>query len=565
VLKIYKGGIMRFIFWIFLLIFVGMFMSSCGRGPADLVLKGGKIATVDDNFSIAEAVAIKGDKFIFVGSNADVESFIGTETEVIELDGKLAVPGLIDAHAHVPSFGASLENLNFVGTTSYQQIIDIVAEKVKTVEDGEWILGIGWDQNDWRDKNFPVHDALSEISPNNPVWLNRVDVHAALANAKAMEIAGITANTPDPEGGKIHHKADGSPTGVFVDNAMDIVESKIPPLSTLRRRETLENAANACLAVGLTGVHDAGVDTEIIDDYKYLINNDKLGIRIYAMISDPGTDELVTFFKQNKLFYYGNHFLSVRSVKLLIDGALGSRGAALLEPYSDDPDNAGLLTISYERVEQVAKAALEAGFQINTHAIGDRANRLVLDAYEAALKEHPNPDHRFRIEHSQIVSLDDIPRFAELGVVPSMQPTHATSDMYWAEDRVGPERIKGAYAWQDFIRAGLKIPCGSDFPVESVNPMLGIYAAVTRQDAEEFPEGGWMPEQRMTREQALRGFTIWAAYGAFQEEILGSIEVGKLADIVVLSSDILTVPPKDILSTVPLYTIVDGKIRYRGK
>ena len=553
---------MRFVCWIFVLIFAGMFVFSCGRGMADLVLKGGKIATVDEAFSIAEAVAIKGDKFIFVGSNADVESFIGDGTEIIELEGKLAVPGLIDAHAHMPSFGASLENLNFVGTTSYQQIIDIIAEKVKTVDEGEWILGRGWDQNDWRDKRFPMHDALSRISPNNPVWLSRVDGHAGLANSKAMEIAGITAVTPDPEGGKIHHKADGSPTGVFVDNATDLVESKIPPLSTLRRRETLENAAKVCLAAGLTGVHDAGVDIEIIDDYKYLIDNDKPGVRIYAMLSDPGTDDLETFFKQNKLLNYGNHFLSVRSIKLLIDGALGSRGAALLEPYTDDPGNMGLFTMPYERVEQVAKTALKAGFQVNTHAIGDRGNRLVLNGYEAALKEHPNPDHRFRIEHSQVVSLDDIPRFAELGVLPSMQPTHATSDMYWAEDRVGPERIKGAYAWQDFIRAGLKIPCGSDFPVESVNPMLGIYAAITRQDAEELPEGGWMPEQRMTREQALRGFTIWAAYGAFQEEILGSIEVGKLADIVVLSSDILTVPPKEILSTVPLYTIVGGKIRY---
>ena len=542
-----------------------LFITSCAEGPADLVLKGGKIATVDEAFSIAEAVAIKGEKFIFVGSSAEVESFIGNETEVIELDGKLAVPGLIDAHAHMLSFGESLENLNFVGSTSYQQIIDIVTEKVKTVDDGEWILGRGWDQNDWKVKEFPVHDALSKISPENPVWLTRVDGHAALANAKAMETAGITAGTPDPEGGKIHRKADGSPTGIFIDNAMDFVESKIPPLSSLRRKAILEKAANACIAVGLTGVHDAGVDTEVIDDYKYLIDNGKLGVRIYAMLSDPGIDDLETFFKQNKLTNYGDHFLSVRSLKLIVDGALGSRGAALLEPYSDDPGNDGLLITPYERIEQAAKAALKAGFQVNSHAIGDRANRLVLDAYEAALQEHPNPDHRFRDEHSQIVATEDIHRFTELGVLPSMQPTHATSDMYWAEDRVGPERIKGAYAWQDFIRAGLKIPCGSDFPVESANPMLGIYAAVTRQDIEEFPEGGWMTDQCMTREQALKGFTIWAAYGAFQEKMLGSIEVGKLADIVVLSSDILTVPPKEILSTMPVYTIVDGIVRYRGR
>ncbi|MFC1554440.1 amidohydrolase [candidate division KSB1 bacterium] len=553
---------MRFFRSTFFVLIMSLFIISCGQQPADLVFRNGKIATVDENFSYAEAVAIKGEKFIFVGDNTGIEEYIGDNTEVIDLNGKLAVPGLIDAHGHLPGLGQALENLDFVGTTSFQQILNIVENKVRTVQPGEWILGRGWDQNDWDNKQFPNHDALSRISPDNPVFLTRIDGHAAIANAKAMELAGINSQTSDPEGGKIYHKSNGNPTGVLIDIAMDLVSEKIPPLSVERRRETLIKAAEACLSVGLVSMHDAGVGTDIIEDYKYLIEQDKFPFRVYAMISDPGLDDLDTFLKTNYLPDFKNHYLSARSVKMLADGALGSRGAAFLEDYSDDPGNTGLLTASYERMAFVSKAALRSGYQVNIHAIGDRGNRLVLNAFEEALKEYPTDDHRFRNEHSQIIALEDFPRFKELGVIPSMQPTHATSDMYWAQDRVGPERIKGAYSWRTLINDGNIIPCGSDFPVESHNPMLGFYAAITRQDKDGWPEGGWQPEQRMTREETLKGFTIWAAYSAFQEDVLGSVEVGKFADLTVLSKDILTVEPKEILTTEPVYTVVGGKIRF---
>jgi len=554
---------MKILKWFVVILMIAVLMPSCGKKqPADLVLTGGKIATVDANFSFAEAIAISGGKFIYVGTDRGVKKYIGDSTRVIELGGKLVVPGLIDGHCHMLSLGTSLDNIDLVGTKSYTEIIDKVAEWAKTAKPGEWIFGRGWDQNDWDVMEFPVHDALSKASPNNPVWLIRIDGHAGLANAKALEIAGITARTQDPSGGKILRKSNGQPTGVFIDNAMALVESKIPPLTGEQQRKALEKASDACLSAGLTGVYDAGETTDIINDYKYLADNQLLGVRVYAMLLDPGTDNLEEFLKANKLLNYGDTHLTVRSVKLLIDGALGSRGAALFEPYSDDPKNSGLLTTSPERVLFVSKAALKTGFQVCTHAIGDRGNRLTLDAYEAALKETPTQDHRFRIEHAQIVSLSDIPRFPALGVIPSMQATHATSDMPWAEARVGPERIKGAYAWQKFIQAGCKIIGGSDFPVESYNPLTGFYAGITRQDANGKPEGGWMPEERLTREQALRSYTIWAAYGAFQEDILGSIEAGKLADLVVLDTDILNVPEKEILKAKPVYTIVGGIIKY---
>ncbi|MBT4482699.1 MAG: amidohydrolase [Candidatus Latescibacteria bacterium] len=541
---------------------------SCGNPftpPVELVLRGGKIATVDDKFSFAEAVAISKGKIISVSSNKKIEKYIGSDTQVIDLEGKLVVPGLIDAHAHLTGYARSLLVLDLRGLTSYRQVIDMVAEKAKTLEPGEWILGRSWDQNDWEDvDDLPFHDALSEVTQKNPVWLTRVDGHAGLANKYALHISGISKQTNNPDGGEILRKPNGDPTGVFIDRAMGMVSKNILDFTGIQLIEAIEMASNNCLAAGLTCVHDAGASPEIIKRYKRLIYTGKIKIRIYAMLGNPVGDRAVTsYLKMNRIDNYEDHFLTVKSIKLFVDGALGSRGAKMFESYSDREGHNGLLTLPYERILQVSRNALEAGFQVCTHAIGDEGNRLTLNAYEQALKEHPSPDHRFRVEHAQIVSLEDIPRFSEIGVLPSMQPTHATSDMYWAEERVGPERIKGAYAWQKFLKTGVIIPCGSDFPVEEINPMLGIYAAVTRQGPDEKPEGGWYPGECMTREQALRGFTIWAAYAAFQEDILGSIEEGKLADMVVLSKDILTVPPKEILTTVPEYTIVGGKILYR--
>ena len=562
---------MKYLGWLFItILFSSALMICCGKpGPADFVLRNGKIATVDESFSFQEAVAVRGNKIVFVGSNEGVEPFIFPNTTVIGLEGKLVLPGLIDAHAHLHSLGEELTYLNVTGTKSYQEIIDKVAEKVETTEPGEWIIGGRWDQNDWEDKSFPVHDSLSLVSPHNPVYLARIDGNAGFANKKALEIAGITKDTPDPFGGVIVRKSDGEPTGVLVNRAMNKVTENIPKDSEERYREKFLKAVNSCLKAGLTGVHEAGVGPHAIGMYKDLIDKGQLKMRIYAMLGEeedlPLDIDLVDYFKKHRIEEYNNHMLSVRSIKLFFDGALGSRGAAFFDPYEDDPQNTGLLRITPEYIYQISKAALKADMGVNTHCIGIRGNRLCLDAYEKALKENPKDDHRFRIEHAQIVRREDVKKFVSLGVIPSMQPTHCTSDMYFVEDRVGKERAEGAYAWRWFIDAGLVIPCGSDFPVESNNPMLGIYAAITRQDARGWPETGWFPEQRMNREEAIKGFTIWAAYSAFQEDVLGSIEVGKYADFTVLDKDILQVEPREILTTKAVYTIVGGKIRYRAE
>ena len=542
----------------------GIINMSCSSKRADLVLIGGKVATVDKSFSIAEAVAVQNNKIIFVGTNKEANKYIDNKTKVIELNGELVLPGLIDSHGHLTGYGKSLEHIDLVGTNSFQEVLDLVNEKVKIVESGEWIRGRGWDQNDWEIKEFPSHQALSKITPNNPVLLSRIDGHAILVNQKAMEIAGIDSNTPDPDGGKILRDSYGAPSGVFMDNAEELITDHIPKYSTKKIRSIIQNAVNRCVEFGLTGMHDAGIQISRIDDYKFLIDMDKMPLRINAMLSDTVISDLNGFFQKYKIDSYGNDFLRVKSIKLYIDGALGSRGAALFEPYSDDPENSGLLVTENSHILEVCKAALASGFQVCTHAIGDRAIRTALNIYEEALQENPKNDHRFRIEHSQILNFDDIPRYKQLGVIPAMQPQHAVSDMPWTEDRIGPERVKGAYAFRSFLESGVIIPCGSDFPVEIPNPLFGIHNAVTRQDENGYPEGGWLPEQKMTIVEAIKGYTIWAAYAAFQEDILGSIEVGKLADFTILDHDILTIKPKDILNTKPIYTIVGGEIRYQA-
>ena len=552
-----------------LMSFILIFLISCGiTQKADLILLNGKIVTVDDAFSIREAVAVKNSKILFVGTNQHVDQFIGKKTKVIHLDGKLVLPGLIDSHAHLHSLGNELSYLNTTGTTSYQEIIDKVAEKVKSMKPGDWIIGGRWDHTDWTDKRFPVHDRLSNVSSNNPVYLTRVDGNSAFVNAKALQIAGVTRETPDPPGGVIHRRRNGEPTGVLINQAMNLVKDHLPPDSDEMLREKFLKAVESCLSVGLTSVHEAGIGPREIKLYKDLIDNNQLDFRVYAMLGEQEkptfqVDDLAEYFRENKIEDYGDAFLSVRSIKLFFDGALGSRGAAFFEPYQDDPANRGLLRTKPEYITEVAKAALANGMGVNTHCIGIRGNRLCLDAYEKALKEFTVKDHRFRIEHAQIVRREDVEKFKALNVLPAMQPTHCTSDMGFVVNRVGEKRAEGAYAWRWFLDAGLPIPCGSDFPVESNNPMLGIYAAVTRQDVRGNPAGGWFPEQRMTREEAVKGFTIWAAHSGFQEDILGSIEVGKYADFTVLDKDILEIDAEEILTTKVLYTIVAGKIRYQ--
>jgi predicted amidohydrolase YtcJ len=558
--------------------------------PADVLYVNGRIYMLDAGMHVAEALAVRGGRILAVGSQADLERRVRAK-ETVDLGGKTVFPGFIDAHAHLLSLGVSMLTVDLVGLSSEAEIAGRVQERVRKSEPGQWVRGRGWDQNLWSTKRFPTHEALDRVSPNNPVILVRIDGHAIWVNKKALELAGVSKQTPDTTGGKIMRDAAGNPTGVFVDNAIDLVSRILPPPTPEESEEAITLAVKECLKYGIVCMDDMGVDKKGIELYKSLIDRKEFPFRVYVAIEGPGKtwDEYVGNppFKTGKgpLIGYGDNRLWVRALKLYVDGALGSRGAALLEPYSDDPGNRGLTVSDEKTLRQSVDEALTHGFQVCTHAIGDRANKIILDVYEAALKAHPVPDARLRDEHAQVLALDDIPRFKQLGVIPSMQPTHCTSDMYWAEARLGPTRILGAYAWRSLLNTGVIIAGGSDFPVESPNPLLGIYAAVTRQDQFGRPrnaqdvrtyfelsaegirdtaafENGWYASQKMTREEALRAFTTWAAFAGFQERLLGSLEKGKLADFVVLSKDIMTIDPKEILSTHVERTIVGGKQVY---
>ena len=530
------------------------------RPPADLVVTNARIYPVDDARPVVQALAVRDGKILFTGSAREAMALRGPNTRVVDAGGHTVIPGMVDAHAHLLGLGEALSSVDLVGTRSYEEVVARVANAAKGLPAGKWIIGRGWDQNDWGDTRFPTHEALSRALPNNPVYLTRVDGHAGLANAAAMRAAGITAATADPSGGRIERAA-GQPTGVFVDNAQGLLERAIPEPSREDSRKALRAAIAEAHRYGLVGVHDAGESRRTIDIMEEMAKAGELPFRLYVMISDDSAAIVHYLSIGPRSGLYDNH-LWVRSIKLYADGALGSRGAALLEPYSDDPTNRGLLVSAPAHIERIAELALQAGFQVATHAIGDRGNRVVLDAYAAALAAHPTADHRFRVEHAQILNHDDIPRFAELGVIPSMQAVHQTSDMYWAGSRLGLGRLAGAYAWRSLLETGVVVPNGSDVPVESVNPLFSFHSAVSRQDADNWPVGGWMPEQRMTREEALRSMTIWPAYAAFQERIMGSLTPGKLADFVILDRDIMTVPERDILGTAVLSTYIGGKSVY---
>lgn len=528
----------------------------------EMLLINGKIYTLDSNNTIVDALAIRGSRIVAIGSSDALLNKYKAE-EVVDLKGKTVLPGFIDGHCHMFGLGSLLNSVNLVGTTSAEQVVELVKERVRESLPGQIIFGRGWDQNDWEIKEFPDRFLLDKVAPENPVILRRVDGHMLWVNTNALELAGINKDTKDPEGGKIYRDAQGEPTGILLDNAMDLVEKKLPPPTDLEVEAQLKLAIKECLKYGLTQVHDMGVDLQTIRVYKKLIDNNECPLRIYAALQAPG-EPWSYYQREGKEIGYGNGFLTVRAVKLFIDGALGSRGAALFEEYSDDPGNRGLTLFNDETIEYVARHAIYHGFQVCTHAIGDRGNYLALKMYEKVFNMFPEKakDIRWRIEHAQVLRKEDIPEFVRLGILPSMQPTHATSDMYWAEARLGSERIKGAYAWQSLLSTGSIIIGGSDFPVESVNPLWGIYAAITRCDHSGYPPNGWYGEQRMTREQAVRSFTQWAAYGAFEEDVKGTIEIGKLADLTVLSNDIMEIPPQEILNTVVEMTIVNGKIVY---
>jgi predicted amidohydrolase YtcJ len=533
---------------------------------ADLVLLGGVVHTLDPAQPDAEAVAVRDGRFLAVGSRSEIERHIGPATRVLDATGLVIYPGFVDSHAHMEGLGSVLRLLNLVGTESVERIVDMVRGETRATRAGEWIQGRGWDQNDWKEQSFPTREPLDSAAPENPVWLKRIDGHAGWANSRALEEAGIDERTADPPGGRIHRDAStGRPTGVLVDKAMNLISKIIPKTSRGTRKADLIRAVDACLAVGLTEVHDAGVDAETIDLYRELIDEGRFPFRVYAMVEDSIEVIRQTAFGRGPVLAHGDGRLTVRAVKAYADGALGSRGAALIDDYTDNTGNRGFLMIGEPALTLLARRCAAEGWQLCTHAIGDRANRVVLDAYAAALATHPDPDHRFRIEHAQVIDPEDIPRFAAMGVIAAMQPTHATSDMPWAPERLGQKRLAGAYAWRRLLAGGATIACGSDFPVESHNPVLGIYAAVTRQDLAGNPPGGWLPEERMTREEALRGYTIDACRAAFQEAAKGTIAPGKVADLTVLDRDIMTCDAAEIARARVRWTIVGGAVVYEGE
>jgi predicted amidohydrolase YtcJ len=545
------------------LLLAGAFGALEAQQPvADLIVTNARIYTVDPNRPVVDAMAIRDGRILAAGPSALIASLKGPATQVVDLDGKTVIPGMIDAHVHLLGLGQSLRNVDLRGTTSYDEVIARVAERARTVPKGTWILGRAWDQNDWADTRFPSHDKLSAAVPDHPVFLTRVDGHAALANAAAIRAASITSATKDPDGGRIERDGSGAPAGVFVDRAMGLVARSIPPAPRTEVREATIAAVTELNRWGLTGVHDAGVGRGTIDVFEEVAREGRFTVRDYVMISSDDST-LSHYFRRGPQAGLYDGRLWIKAIKISADGALGSRGAALLEPYADDARNNGLVLVPDGRVKKVALDAIRNGFQLNVHAIGDRANRTVLNEFEAALKETPRVDHRFRIEHAQIVHPDDLPRFAKLGVIPSMQASHQTSDMYWAGNRLGPTRLLGAYAWRSLLNTGVIIPNGSDLPVEKTDPLISFHASVSRQDDANFPAGGWHPEQRMTREEALKSMTIWAAYSAFMEKEVGSLEPGKFADFVVLDQDIMQVPAEMILRTRVLSTYLGGKPVYR--
>jgi predicted amidohydrolase YtcJ len=535
--------------------------AAAGAEPANLVLLHGHVITLSKTVVTATAVALSRDRIVYVGDDAGAAAWIGKDTRVIDATGCTVTPGLVDAHGHLNNLGKLLSDVNLIGTTSIADVVQHVRDYQAHVKPGVWIHGRGWDQNDWVKKSFPTWHDLAATEAN-PVYLDRVDGHAIWVNHRAMEVCGITRATKDPRGGRIERDKNGEPTGVFVDEATKLVETRVPAPSAQELDGRLARAIAECNQFGLTGVHDAGTTRDVFASLERLGAAGKLTLNIYSMIDSQDDAFAREMLKKGPFEEFGGR-LAVHCFKLRADGALGSRGALLLEPYDDDPKNSGLNVQLPESLLAWTRSALKHGFQVGTHAIGDRANRIVLDTYEQAMRETGKKDMRLRVEHAQILATEDIPRFAALGVVASMQPTHATSDMPWAGARVGATRLHGAYAWRSLLDSGAVLAFGSDFPVESENPLPGLYAAVTRQDAKGNPPGGWLRDQTLTLDQALRAFTIGAAWARFDEKDAGVIEAGMRADLTVLDRDITKKEPAAILlDTHAKYTIVRGSVVY---
>ncbi len=534
--------------------------------PADLVFTNGKVYTANDKQARADAVAIKGNKIVFVGNNGGARKFTGPNTRVIDLRGATVLPGLTDAHMHLSGVGEREMTLNLEGTKSLEEFLARVKTRVDQARAGQWVTGRGWIETFWKPPVFPTRQDLDGIAPNNPVVLQRADGHASIANSAALRLAGITRDTRPPSGGAINKDASGEPTGMLIDRAQGLVGRLVPPDTDAEQDEQIIKGVQREVELGWTQIQDAHGTWADVERMRRLYKDGKIKIRIYKNITGPGADA-------NRLIEQGpvlGEFagkLTVRNIKVVMDGALGSRGAALLAPYTDDPRTSGLITTDTVALQPMLIAALKNGIQVSTHAIGDRGNRLMLDFYERAMKAVP-PDQRkiaeprWRDEHSQIVNPDDIPRFKALGIIASMQPSHAIGDLYFAPSRLGMDRLKGAYAWETFIKLGVPVPGGSDAPVERGEPMIEFYAAVARKDLSGHSGEGWHPEEKVTRGQALKMFTIWPAFAAFEEAQRGSIEVGKLADLTILSQDIMSVPEAEILKTKTLYTVINGEITY---
>jgi predicted amidohydrolase YtcJ len=551
-------------FILLLCAWAGPVLGASAQARADAVYLNGNITTVHDKNPRAMALVIRGDRFVYVGSNGEARKYVGPRTVVVDLKGKTVLPGLIDAHLHLQGVGEAKMKLDAFWKPK-KEILDAVAAAYGKAKPGEWIQGWGWNQEVWTPPAFPTKEDLDRVAPDIPVYLERTDGHAAWVNSKALAIAGITRETTDPRGGEIIKDGKGEPTGVLVDTAADLVSGKIPPPGKEKVLEAVQLAEEEMISNGLTGAQDAGCDLEFIDMLKGLYGSGKLSVRLYERlrIPDDSTPLENKFYAAGKQIGLYNNRLTVRGIKIYLDGALGSRGAWMLQPYTDRPDGfRGNVRMTEERFYGLVKRARQAGFQVSTHAIGDAANRLALDVYERVLREMPDAVHRYRIEHAQVVALEDIPRFAKLGVLPSMQTVHATSDKNMAEKRVGPERMKGAYAWRKFLDTGMVIPNGTDAPVEQINPFHGLFAAVTRQSRDGQPPGGWYPEEKMTREEALESYTIWAAYAAFEENLKGSIEAGKLADFIVIDRDYMTCGESEIKDIRVLLTVIGGRTVY---
>lgn len=563
-----------------LLIIFSITVFSCQQKqtPADMIISDGIIYTMDEAKPQAEAVAITNGKIVFVGTSAEVDKYKGENTQMIELKGETMTPGFIESHGHFMGLGYNEMNLDLMDTKSWDEIVSRVKEAADKAQPGEWIIGRGWHQDKWDKKpgkmvkGFQTHEKLSAVSPNNPVFLSHASGHAAFANANAMKVAGVNQMSLEQltkdlgEGGEIIRDELGNPTGLFNERAQGLIGKYIPESSEETDSQAFELAMAACGRAGITSFHDAGASRKNISLFQKFRAANGMKTRLYVMVSGRDPDLVYEWIRRGPEIDTAN-FLTIRSIKLNCDGALGSRGAWLLEPYEDRAGWYGMPTISMDTVMSVSRAGLKGGFQVCSHAIGDRANREILDRYEMAFKENPEiTDHRFRIEHAQHVHPNDIPRFGQLGVIAAMQAIHLSSDRPWAIDRLGEKRIvEETYVWQDLIKSGAMIINGTDVPVEPISPVASFYASVTRKTLSGEPEGGYEPKQKMSRDQALRSYTLDAAYGAFQEHALGSIEAGKEADFTVFSKDIMTVPEDELLTTAISKTIVNGRIVYEKK